>query len=102
MGCRIRQDPTAYALGYDVRDLAEPFYGPSLTITGRQDGLVGYQDPWSILESYPRCTFAVLDMAGHAMQIDRDRLFGALVDDWLDRLQGFCSGGVCANGKNAP
>lgn len=79
----------------------EPFFGPSLIVTGRQDGLVGYRDPWSILESYPRCTFAVLDMAGHAMQIERDRLFGALVNDWLDRLQGFCTGGTCAAEKNA-
>ncbi len=83
---RIRQDPGAYALSYDVRDLAEPFFRPSLIVTGLQDRLVGYRDPWSILESYRRCTFAVLDMAGHAVQIERDRLFGALVHDWLDRL----------------
>lgn len=37
-------------------------------------------------EGYPRCTFAVLDMAGHAMQIEQDRLFGALVHEWLDRV----------------
>ena len=85
---RIREDPDAYALSYDVRDLVEPFRGPSLIVTGRQDGLVGYRDPWSILESYPRCTFAILDMAGHAMQIERDRLFGALVHDWLERVLG--------------
>jgi pimeloyl-ACP methyl ester carboxylesterase len=83
---RIRQDPGAYALSYDVRDLAEPFYRPSLIVTGLQDRLVGYRDPWSILENYRRCTFAVLDAAGHAMQIERDRLFGELVHDWLDRL----------------
>ena len=99
---RIRQDPDAYALSYAVGDLAEPFRGPSLIVTGRQDGLVGYQDPWSILESYPRCTFAVLDMAGHAMQIEQDRLFGALVHEWLDRVQGGCSGGSCAVEKGSP
>ena len=99
---RIREDPDAYALSYDVGDLAEPFRGPSLIVTGRQDGLVGYQDPWSILEHYPRCTFAVLDMAGHAMQIERDRLFGALVDDWLDRLPGGCGGDVYAIARNSP
>ena len=95
---RIREDRDAYALSYAVGDLTEPFRGPSLIVTGRQDRLVGYQDPWSILESYPRCTFAVLDMAGHAMQIEQDRLFGALVHEWLDRLLGGCSGGVCAIG----
>ena len=99
---RIRQDPGAYALSYSVRNLAEPFRGPSLIVTGRQDGLVGYRDPFSILENYPRCTFAILDMAGHAMQIERDRLFCALVHDWLDRLLGGCSGGVRAVARDVP
>ena len=94
---RLRRDPGAYALSYDVRDLAEPFFRPSLIVTGRQDRLVGYRDPWSILENYRRCTFTVLDTSGHAMQIERDRLFEALVHDWLDRLLADCCGGVCAN-----
>lgn len=83
---KIRGDRDAYALSYALDDPGQPFDKPSLIVTGRQDCLVGYRDTWSILESYPRCTFAVLDMAGHAMQIEQDRLFSALVHEWLDRV----------------
>ena len=30
-------------------------------LLGRQDSSVGYKDAWSILDNYPRGTFAVLD-----------------------------------------
>jgi pimeloyl-ACP methyl ester carboxylesterase len=99
---KIRGDRDAYALSYAVDDLADPFDKPSLIVTGRQDCLVGYRDTWSILESYPRCTFVVLDMAGHAMQIEQSRLFNALVHEWLERLLGGCSGRVCAIGREEP
>lgn len=90
---KIRSDPAAYALSYDVDDLAAPFEKPCLIIAGRQDCLAGYRDPWSLLENYPRSTFAVLDAAGHAMQIEQEALFNALVHEWLDRVQGGSAAG---------
>jgi pimeloyl-ACP methyl ester carboxylesterase len=60
---------------------------PALIITGRQDQIVGYHDTWQLLEDYPRATFAVLDMAGHNLQIEQADVFNSLVQDWLHRLQ---------------
>jgi pimeloyl-ACP methyl ester carboxylesterase len=60
---------------------------PTLIITGRQDHIVGYQDAWRLIENYPRATFAVLDMAGHNLQIEQTDLFNALVHNWLDKLE---------------
>lgn len=56
-------------------------------LVGRQDHGVGCRDAWRILENYPRATFAVLDRAGHALQIEQPRLFDALVEEWLDRVE---------------
>ena len=65
---------------------AQSFTRPVLLRTGRQDGDVGYRDAWNILESYPHASFAVLDRAGHNAEIEQDRLFEALIGEWLDRV----------------
>ncbi len=83
---RIRTKIEAYALSYDVDDLPARFEKPCLIVTGRQDCLAGYRDAWRLLENYPQCTFAVLDRAGHGLQIEQDRLFNALVHEWMDRV----------------
>jgi pimeloyl-ACP methyl ester carboxylesterase len=75
-----------YPLSFDV-DAAPPFEKPTLILVGRQDAMVGYRDAWKILENYPRGTFAVLDRAGHNLQIEQETLFNALVNEWLDRVE---------------
>lgn len=60
---------------------------PVLVFTGRQDSSTGFRDAWPLLEAYPHATFAVLDRAGHQGQIEQPGLFGALVEEWLDRVE---------------
>lgn len=84
---RIRADG-AYALASDVDAPVAPFERPSLILTGRQDCLVGYRDAWKLLDNFPRASFAVLDMAGHGLQIEQPDLFRALVGEWLHRVAG--------------
>ena len=72
---------------FDATVLAEPFPAPTLVVTGRQDYLVGYKDAWSILESFPRGTFAVLDRAGHLLDLEQPVLQKALTNEWLDRIE---------------
>ncbi len=73
--------------GYDFTfDISTELEHPTLIITGRQDNVVGYNDAWRLIEDYPRATFAVLDMAGHNLQIEQTDVFNALVLNWLDRL----------------
>jgi pimeloyl-ACP methyl ester carboxylesterase len=86
---QIRDAPSHYAFSFDVDALAEPVMAPALIIVGRQDSIVGYRDAWKILENYPRGTFAVLDRAGHFLEIEQDVLFRALVGEWLDRIESF-------------
>ncbi len=66
---------------------SKPFDKPTLFLVGRQDHWVGYQDAWNIVETYPRATFAVLDRAGHCLQMEQESLFNALVHEWLDRVE---------------
>lgn len=58
---------------------------PVLLLAGRQDISVGYQDIIEINDDYPRATLAVLDMAGHNLQIEQPELFESLVGEWIRR-----------------
>jgi pimeloyl-ACP methyl ester carboxylesterase len=59
-----------------------------MIFTGRQDSSTGYRDAWPLLEHYPHATLAVLDGAGHNGHIEQAGLFNALVEEWLDRVEG--------------
>ncbi len=79
--------PSHYSFTFDVDDQLKKFEKPTLFLVGRQDTTVGYHDAWKIIESYPRATFAVLDQAGHNLNIEKPVLFNSLVNEWLDRVE---------------
>ncbi len=83
---KIREQPEKYAFSFDVDNVPEPFPGPCLIITGRQDAIVGYWDAWNIVEKYPRATYVVFDRAGHQLE-DKQGLVSGLMNDWLDRVE---------------
>ena len=87
----IRDDPAKYAFSFDVDSLSEPIAAPTLIVAGRQDSNVGYRQAWDILENYPRATFAVLDRAGHLLEIEQPELLHALVKEWLDRVEEYAA-----------
>ncbi len=70
----------------ELTDDAASTTAPVLVVTGRQDTSVGYRQQWAIAERFPRATFAVLDVAGHNAQFEQPELFGALVREWLRRV----------------
>ncbi len=72
---------------FDADRLPTPFGAPTLIMTARQDHLCGYRDAWDLLDNYPRATFAVLDRAGHFVNIEQDALCQALMREWLDRVE---------------
>lgn len=80
----------SYSFSFDVdaQFRALGFNRPALLLAGRQDICVGYRDLWKLLEDMPRAAFALLDLAGHNLQIERPEVFSALVEDWLDRTEG--------------
>ncbi len=59
---------------------------PACILTGRQDNAVGFSLAFEMLERFPRATYAVLDAAGHNLQIDNEPLFEAFILDWLQRV----------------
>lgn len=73
------------AFSYDVDHLENAFAKPCLILAGRQDTEVGYRDQFKLLDNYPRATFAVLDKAGHNLQIEQEDLFVNLASEWLER-----------------
>lgn len=68
-------------------DAERPYPGPVLVVVGRQDSAVGYAAQWDLMEAYPRGTFAMLDRAGHALPHEQPELLGALIGEWLRRVE---------------
>jgi len=63
------------------------FKKPSVFLLGKQDSSVGYKDALEVISKYPRGTFAILDKAGHNLQIEQPQLFNTLINEWLDRME---------------
>ena len=82
----IREQPEKYAFSFDVDNVPEPFPGPSLIVTGRQDAIVRYRDAWNLLEKYRRATYVFLDRAGHPLE-EKEGIVSILIYDWLDRVE---------------
>ena len=70
----IRADPKRYGFSFDLAEAEKGFEEPTLIIAARQDMVVGYRDAWTILDSYPRATFAVLDRADHGWPLETPNL----------------------------
>lgn len=83
----VRADPKRYSVSFDLTEIEKGFEEPTLIIAARQDTVVGYRDAWTIVESYPRATFAVIDRADHGWPLESHDLLGALIDDWLMRIE---------------
>jgi pimeloyl-ACP methyl ester carboxylesterase len=90
----LAHDPQFFAqlvdhpeFSFDVDSVPKPFAKPTLILAGKQDHISGYRDQWGIIENYTRATFAVLDRAGHRLQMEQEGLFEALVGEWLDRVE---------------
>jgi pimeloyl-ACP methyl ester carboxylesterase len=80
---------TGYAFSFDVDRLERPFEKPSLLLAGRQDASVGWKDMLEIVDNYPHGTFAVLDRAGHGLEVEQQTVFECLVNEWLDRTDNY-------------
>ena len=76
-----------------------PYPRPALIFAGRQDSAVGYADTYPLLDHYPRATFAILDRAGHNLQIEQPALFEALMAEWLDRVAEATQAGAGRRGE---
>jgi len=76
-----------YSFSFDVDQLLHPFDRPALILVGRQDALVGYRDSRKLTENYSRATFAILDRAGHGLEVEQETVFNCLVNELLDRVE---------------
>jgi pimeloyl-ACP methyl ester carboxylesterase len=74
---------------FDLNKVEKSFSKPTLFLMGRQDSYEGYKDAWTILERYPRATFAVIDRAGHNLQIEQPEIFNSLMGEWLNAVEEF-------------
>ncbi|MFJ7746936.1 alpha/beta fold hydrolase [Peribacillus sp. NPDC097295] len=91
-GCKIGDEKFLNKVkqnyGFSFKIDQSDFIKPSVFLLGRQDSSVGYKDALDLIHRYPRGTFAVLDTAGHNLQIEQPHIFNSLLNEWLDRLEG--------------
>ncbi|MCI8639030.1 MAG: alpha/beta hydrolase [Coprococcus sp.] len=78
-----------YRFSFDVDEKIRTgrFERPALFVCGRQDICVGYEDALKLVKDYPRGTFALVDVAGHNLQLEQPKLLEALVENWLLRVE---------------
>jgi len=91
-----------YGFSFPVLPLAIPFERPALIVTGRQDNIVGFADTIPLLQSYPHASFAVLDRAGHNLQLEQDTLLKTLFSEWLHRMEEAGAEGMSGFWENSP
>ncbi|MGC5326156.1 alpha/beta fold hydrolase [Brevibacillus sp. SYSU BS000544] len=65
----------------------EVFGNPALFLLGRQDWICGYEDQRKLLNYFPHATYAVLDQAGHMLQIEKRKLVQSLFVEWLESIK---------------
>jgi pimeloyl-ACP methyl ester carboxylesterase len=76
-----------YSFSFDVDRLPHPFDRPALILAGRQDAFVGYRDALKLIANYSRATFAIVDRAGHGLEVEQETIFNCLVNELLDRVE---------------
>lgn len=77
----------AYSHEFEAKIRMMEFGKPTCILTGRQDQAVGYLDAFEMLNRFPRATFAVLDCAGHNLQMENEPVFHQMVQDWIWRVR---------------
>jgi pimeloyl-ACP methyl ester carboxylesterase len=59
---------------------------PVSIITGKQDDIVGYADAFRFMKQFHRASFAVVDGAGHNLQIEQPEIFQQNFIEWLKKI----------------
>lgn len=76
----------SYQLDTNFDQVWSAFIAPVLFICGRQDESVGYRDQFDLAERFPRGAYAVLDRAGHNLQIEQPELVSSLLAGWARQV----------------
>jgi pimeloyl-ACP methyl ester carboxylesterase len=76
-----------HGLAETIRNVT--FDKPSSILVGRQENNSAccHAKAYTLVDRFPRATFAVLDCAGHLLNMDNEPLFRHLVKDWLWRVE---------------
>lgn len=88
-GFRDKIAGNGFQFSFDVDKLMKPFAKPALIFTGRQDTAVGYRDALKLIDNFPRGAFAILDRAGHSLEIEQETVVHCLTGEWLDRVEDY-------------
>jgi len=92
----------SYALSVEPEARSPKFQGPAVFIMGRQDHVVGFQDQTALSGHYLQSTLAVLDRAGHNAHLEQQGITGAMLEEWLVRMQDWKQSGLSSLDSSLP
>lgn len=78
-----------YKASFDVDENCECFYKPVMILAGKQDSVVGYEDPFKLSQKYKRASYGVIDGAGHGLHLEKEEAFSAYFRVWLSEIEIF-------------
>lgn len=55
----------------------------ALILTGRQDYICGFKDPFQLVDHFPNSTFITIGNTGHLIQIEQRKKVQAYINEWL-------------------
>ena len=73
---------------FDVRDRLEGIDAPALAVVGEYDRLTPRRYHQSLADRMPDCDLRTIEDAAHLTMLERPDAFDAVVDEFLDRLDG--------------
>ncbi|WP_374722876.1 alpha/beta fold hydrolase [Peribacillus tepidiphilus] len=59
---------------------------PTLILTGRQDYICGFEDPFRLLNHFPNATYSVINGTGHLLHIEQREQVQFFIGEWLKEL----------------
>ena len=84
----VRKLRNNYSFSFDVdKKIGKNYSKPSLFLAGKQDNITGYRQLENLCEDYSRGTIAVIDGAGHNLQIEEPEILNRLIENWLERAE---------------
>ncbi|TXK71944.1 alpha/beta fold hydrolase [Paenibacillus sp. N3.4] len=75
-----------YYLKFEPFSNVDQLQQPCLIVLGKQDSICGYEDHLILLRKFSYASYAILDRAGHMIQIEQRETLTSLIMDWLIRV----------------
>ncbi|MDZ5473741.1 alpha/beta hydrolase [Bacillus sp. 31A1R] len=76
-----------YHYSFELYPDGRKFEQNTLILTGKQDYICGYKDPFKLVDNFPNSTYTILNNTGHLIQIEQRKQVQYHVGEWLKNFK---------------